>query len=521
MKFAIPGLDKLMRRKKGGDDEDEEEDYEEEAEADAEEEEAESPAEREPAGDSEEADDSADEETAVAAKPPARRAEADDEDEDEEGDEHWQDADEGSRAKAILANLTHLPATLGSAVLRMAGEGRRRLIVLGGAGFLGVLLLGIIAFLIFGGGEPPPPVARTEGQGAAVEAPPPPQFGPGASEPGEPPAPRPGGEAQPPVAPAAPAQGEAPAASAAPVEVTPPAPPPSTGITGLVIPSMPADAFARLPELAAAEKPLVAQADPALLEKGPLGSVPKAGPGGRLPWQAYARAISPNDDRPRIAVIVKGLGLAQAATDAAIRRLPGAVTLALDPSGSNLDGVAAAARAAGHEVLMTLPLASETFPLRDPGPFALPIVQMPADNLPRLKTIMGAATGYVGLLSSMGGNLMGRDDQIRPILLELKSRGLMFVDGGGTAKSLAPGIASEIGLPRAIVKIVLDEDPSRTAIDARLAETEKLARNAAAAVVLASPYPVTLERLAAWVKTLDGKQLSLMPITALADRQFE
>ena len=512
MKFAIPGLDKLMRRKKGGGDEDEEEGYEDEAEADSADEEAESPAEREPAGESEEADDSVDEETEVAAGPPARRTE---EDEDEEGEEHWQDADEGGRAKAIVANLLRFPATIGLAVLRMAGDGRRRLIVLGGAGFLGVLLVGIIAFLIFGGSSPPPPVAKTQGQGAAIEAPPPPQFGPGASEPTEPPAPRPGGEAQPP------AQGEAPPPSAPPVEVTPPAPPPSTGITGLVIPSMPAEAFARLPELAAAEKPLVAQADPALLEKGPLGSVPKAGPGGRLPWQAYARPISPNDDRPRIAVIVKGLGLAQAATDAAIRRLPGAVTLALDPSGSNLDGVAAAARAAGHEVLMTLPLASEAFPLRDPGPFALPIVQMPADNLPRLKTIMGAATGYVGLMASMGGNLMGRDDQIRPILLELKSRGLMFVDGGGTAKSLAPGIASEIGLPRAIVKIVLDEDPSRTAIDAKLAETERLARNAAATVVLASPYPVTLERLAAWVKTLDGKQLSLMPITALADRQFE
>jgi polysaccharide deacetylase 2 family uncharacterized protein YibQ len=518
MKFAIPGLDKLMRRKKGGD---EDEDYEEEVEDEADIDEGEDSSEEKPppAGKpapEEEPEDSADDDTEVVPKAIARRP-SDDDEEDEEDDERWQDADEGNRAKAFLAGLLAFPRTMGARFVEFAGEGRRRILVLGGAGFFVLLLLAVIGFLIFGGGEapPPPPAAEAGKAGTAVEAPPPPRFGPGDTQ-GEAPAPPPAGA--PPQASAPPPGGTE--ASPAPVEASPP-PPPTSAITGLITPSVPADAFARLPELAAGEKPLVAQADPALLEKTPSGSLPKAGPGGRLPLQAYARPVNPNDDRPRIAVIVKGVGLAPATTDAAIRRLPGAVTLALDPNGHDLDAVAMAARSAGHEVLMTLPLASETFPIRDPGPFALPIVQTPAENLARLRTIMGAASGYVGLLSHMGGTLLGRDDQIRPILLELKNRGLMFVDGGGTAKSLAPAIATEIGLPRAIVKIVLDEDPSRAAIDAKLAEAEKLARSSAATVAIASAYPVTLERLGRWAATLDGKQLSLMPITALADRQFE
>lgn len=523
MKFKLPGLGKLLGRKKGEDDDAGEEDFEEE----------EAPEARE--GEARAADDDvADEDTKVAARPPAHGGD------DEDDEEFWEDEEQqrgarGGWAARLLAPLAGLRGRLGPAIAGFVGEGKRRVAVLSGLGLLALILVGGGGFLIFaGGGEPPPPAAVAEKAKPGMETPPPPQFGPGGAPPEvaaeQPPAgaqqPLPPAEAQAGMAGQAPAPGQSPAgASDSPPGAQPSdgsfAPPPSPSTTGLVTPSSQPQAFARLAEAASAEKPLVAQPDPALLERTAMGALPKAGPGGRTSWQAYARPTNPNEDRPRVAIIVKGVGLSAAATDAAIRRLPGVVTLALDPHAPNLEAVGVAARTAGHEILLTLPLASDSFPARDPGPFALQVSQDPAENINRLKAVLGRASGYVGVLSLMGGTLLGRDDQIRPVLAELKNRGVMFVDGGSAGKSLAMGIATELGLPRAIAKIVIDEDPSRAAIDAKLAEVEKVAKSAAATVAVASAYPATLERLVAWLGTLNAKQLAIMPITALADRQFE
>ncbi|MEO5337882.1 MAG: divergent polysaccharide deacetylase family protein [Magnetospirillum sp. WYHS-4] len=520
MKFSLPGLGKLFGRKKDGDDEAEEEDYEADEEAPADEKES-AP------------EEEADEDTAVAAKPaPAKDG---DDDDDAEEDEVWADEDKGGRAKAMLGAIAAPFSALGERLGPLIGDGKRRIVILSAAGTLGALLFGLIGFLLFAGDSPPPPepptkdIAAKGGPAPPGEAPPPPRFGPDSPaesappppDSAKPPPPTPGlAEAvSSPAPPSSPTAGIGSAATPATPEAASTSGT-SASVAGLVVPSVLPQAYTRIREVPA-EKPLVAQADPALLEKTAQGNLPRAGPGGRLPWQAYARPANPNEDRPRIAVVVRRVGLSPAATDAAIRRLPGAVTLALDPHGADLDAVGAAARGSGHEVLMTLPLASDTFPIRDPGPYALQVATDPAENLGRLRTVLGKATGYVGVLSAMGGTLLGRDDQLRPILLELKSRGVMFVDGGGAAKSLVAGISAEIGLPRAIVKVVLDEEPSRAAIDAKLAELEKIARTSASTVALASAYPVTLERLATWIATLDAKHLALMPITALADRQFE
>ena len=75
----------------------------------------------------------------------------------------------------------------------------------------------------------------------------------------------------------------------------------------------------------------------ALIEQSDQGPLPRVGEDGRQPWQVYARPFDQNDARPRIAVIVTGLGLSAAATEAAIKLLPGAVTLAFDPYAPGLE----------------------------------------------------------------------------------------------------------------------------------------------------------------------------------------
>jgi hypothetical protein len=260
--------------------------------------------------------------------------------------------------------------------------------------------------------------------------------------------------------------------------------------------------------------------DPALIEPGASGPLPRISDDGREPWRVYARAFDSRDDRPRLVVIVTGLGLGAAATEDAVQRLPAPVTLAFSPYAKDGENWARTARRAGHEILLSLPLEPADFPFDDPGPYALLTSLTSQENLDRLEFLLSRFTGYVGVIGIMGSKFNRKDDSVRPVLLALRDRGLMYVEGTDTEESVAPMVASEIGVPRVLADLSLDDVPSKAAIDSQLARLEDIAGERAVAVGLARPYPVTLERLAAWAATLDGRGLVLAPVTAAADAQF-
>lgn len=259
--------------------------------------------------------------------------------------------------------------------------------------------------------------------------------------------------------------------------------------------------------------------DPALIERNRAGLLPVIGADGRQPWQVYARPFDAEDERPRIAVVITGLGLSGAATEAAIQRLPGPVTLAFAPYARELDRWIPLARAAGHEVLMVLPMEPVDYPANDPGPYALLTSLSPARNLDRLRWVLSRSTGYVGLIDFMGSRFATSERNLRPVLEELGKRGLMFVDSRASLLSVGAGTASRIGLPRAVNDLFIDLHPSRAAIDQNLLELERIAREYGYALGVGAPYPVTLERLSAWLPGLEVKGLALAPVSALADKQ--
>jgi polysaccharide deacetylase 2 family uncharacterized protein YibQ len=295
--------------------------------------------------------------------------------------------------------------------------------------------------------------------------------------------------------------------------------PTTVAASGIVAPSVTLAAFAKIPELPPSQ-PVRDKIDPVLIEQAKLGPLPKVGPNGRKPWKVYARTFDGKDARPRIAIIITGMGLSRAATEAAVSRLPGAVTLAFTPYAQALNEWASIARRSGHEVLLSLPMESATFPIEDPGPLALQSEAPLKKNLERLNRVLGQMRGYVGVISHMG-SLFSKDvEKLRPILETLKSRGLMFIDNGATKKTIAPKLATSVGVPRAMTDIVLDRVLTPAAIDAKLSQLERLARERAATVATTGPYPLVIKRLARWAKTLKEKKLALAPISALADIQF-
>jgi uncharacterized protein len=260
--------------------------------------------------------------------------------------------------------------------------------------------------------------------------------------------------------------------------------------------------------------------DPALIEKSSAGPLPVIAPDGRKPWQVYARPFDGSDHRARIAVLIVGLGLSGAASDAAINDLPGAVTLVFNPYAPHLDDWIARARAAGHEVLLSLPMEPTDYPRVDPGPETLLTSLDARQNLERLQWVLTRVTGYVGVVSSAGSRFTTSKGDLLPIFDEIHKRGLMFVDSRTTDQSVAASLAKSIGVPSAVSDVVLDQQASRDAIDQRLQQLETLAhRNGVAVGITSDVYPVGIERIAVWIPGLAQKGLVLAPVSATADLQ--
>lgn len=290
---------------------------------------------------------------------------------------------------------------------------------------------------------------------------------------------------------------------------------PAAGADSVVVMAVSVDAFAGV-KAGRPAGPLAPAPDPELSEQKSGGRLlPKIGAGGREPRKVYARPFTGGGGR--IALVVAGLGLSEAATSAAIDILPAAVTLAFDAEGTNVEAWIKRARAAGHEVLLNLALESEGFPLRDPGPEALSTTAEDGENRARLEGVMGRAVGYVGLINVGGTKFSQSGKHMAWLMGELKGRGLLYVDASGTPKTVAPNAAADSGAALVVNDLFIDRIPSRVAIEGRLVQLEGLARKVGAVLGVARPLPASITRIAAWAATLQGKGLALAPVSAIPD----
>ena len=122
-----------------------------------------------------------------------------------------------------------------------------------------------------------------------------------------------------------------------------------------------------------------------------------------------------------------GLGLSNAATEAAIQGLPGAVTLAFQPYSDGLQRWIGLARAAGHETLLNLPMEPQDYPQSDPGPQALFTSLSDEQNAQRLEWVLSRVTGYVGVVNHMGSRFLSKPEAVEPLMQQTSGNWL----GGG------------------------------------------------------------------------------------------
>jgi hypothetical protein len=241
--------------------------------------------------------------------------------------------------------------------------------------------------------------------------------------------------------------------------------------------------------------------------------LPRIADDGRMPMQVYAAGFDRSSQRPRVGLLLAGIGMNHADSENAIRSLPGGVTLAFSPYAAEPAKLLSLARAAEHEYLVSIPMEPQGYPLNDPGPEALMTSLSRDQNQLRLAWVLSRIAGYAGATGALGSlhgeRFASLPDDMQPVLAELAKRGLLYID----PRIGAPALPSVWGRS---IDLVVDEPGSAAEIDDKLASLSKLARQKGRALGLANaPNPVTVQRIAAWTEALTADGLALAPVSAL------
>jgi polysaccharide deacetylase 2 family uncharacterized protein YibQ len=246
----------------------------------------------------------------------------------------------------------------------------------------------------------------------------------------------------------------------------------------------------------------------------PMAEAPSRTRGGLAPWQRHAVQVAIPGKRPMIAVVLDDLGLNRPGTNRAIA-LPGPLTLALMTYANGLEGLASRARAAGHELLLHVPMEPRDDE-EDPGPNVLLTGLSPQENLSRLRWGLSRFDGFVGVNNHMGSKFTSSPKALAPVMQELKARGLLFLDSVTDPASAGARMARDAGVPAVRRDIFLDHDRRNfESIVRQLAAAEGLARRRGYAVVIGHPRRTTLDALEAWLPELVARGFVLVPISAI------
>lgn len=255
--------------------------------------------------------------------------------------------------------------------------------------------------------------------------------------------------------------------------------------------------------------------DRALIEQSEYGPLPRRAADGRRPFDAYAGAWS-GKRGVRVAIVIGGLGLSQTGTQAALRKLPGEVTLAFAPSGNSLQRWMQAARQASHEIVLQVPLEPFDFPRVNPGRNTLTVSASGDENVGLLRWALGRTTNYAGVMNYMGARFTADEASLAPVMAELSARGLAYIDDGSSARSKAGDLALTHRVPFAAADTLIDATPDRAAVLAALDDLERTARARGGAIGVGSAFDTTIDAVAEWIAGARKRGVEIVPVSALA-----
>ena len=218
----------------------------------------------------------------------------------------------------------------------------------------------------------------------------------------------------------------------------------------------------------------------------------------------------------RIAILLRGVGRNERDGAQALAKLPSAVSLGFLPYSASAQRLATQARDKGHEIIVQLPLEPTDYPTNDPGPDTLLTSLPPEENAARLDTVLTRFQGYTGVTNFLGGKMLQSKTSLKPVLEDIKARGLVYVAESNNSSATVKQLAREINLRYGAAQILIDAQATPEAIDKALDRLVALARQQGSAIGMGTASGVTIGQVEAWSQKLGAQGITLVPVGALA-----
>jgi polysaccharide deacetylase 2 family uncharacterized protein YibQ len=213
----------------------------------------------------------------------------------------------------------------------------------------------------------------------------------------------------------------------------------------------------------------------------------------------------------RIAIIIDDLGYEYVAGQRAIN-LPGPVACAVLPATPRARDLASAAHSAGKEVLLHLPLQSESdMGHADPGTIVLDTTR--EEFAASFARSLASVPNVIGVNSHKGSLLTRHPGHMSWLMEEIRAHGnLLFVDSYTTHRSVALSMARESGIPSVRRDVFLDTDRDPASVEREFERLKRLARLRGFAMGIGHPYTETLELLERELPGLAAEGIELVGI---------
>lgn len=228
---------------------------------------------------------------------------------------------------------------------------------------------------------------------------------------------------------------------------------------------------------------------------------------------AVATSAEVTATKPTISIIIDDLGYQYRAGLRALR-LNGAVTYAFLPRAPYSRRLAQRAHTLQKEVMLHLPMESESENKLGPGALTQCMTEIEFKN--QVRTSLAAVPYVRGFNNHMGSHLTKNPRLMGWLMQAMMFRDdLYFVDSRTTLETVAQQEAERRHIATTRRDIFLDYERDATVVADQLAQLLQHARRYGSAVAIGHPYPETLAALEAWLPNLQQFGIDLVPVSKL------
>lgn len=215
---------------------------------------------------------------------------------------------------------------------------------------------------------------------------------------------------------------------------------------------------------------------------------------------------------PKVAIVLDDWGYNLNAIDTAVA-INAPLTLALLPHLRHSATIAEKAHAAGHEIMLHMPMEPlGNVPLEE----GTILTTMTADQMRSLLSSALASVPYVqGVNNHMGSKGTQDRPMLRAVMTELEQRGLFFLNSMTSGSTAGRDVAGELGIRYAERDIFLDNVRTEEAILEKLEQLKQTAIRQGSAIGIGHDKPVTLKAIQKIMPTWQAQGIRVMKLSDL------